>query len=181
MYSGKTTEMLNEAAALAKLGLKVVYVKSTIDGRYSSQYIISHTGKAVLADLVVSSLTDVDIEEMDILVIDELHFFKNVGPALKSFSEKGIRILASTLLTGAWLERMPVWNSLNSLQLPLRIHEKKANCDVCGKTDAATTTARILPIGATWVGGKESYRSCCKDCFFKTSIFHNPTIALEDP
>ena len=82
--------MLREAARLADSGLRVTYVKAVIDGRYSSRHIVSHDGTSILADQITSSLIDIDVEDVDVVVIDELHFFKNIGPALRDFSMRGI-------------------------------------------------------------------------------------------
>ena len=76
---------------------------------------------------------------------------------------------------------MPVWDTLHAFRLPLRLHWLKANCDICGKKNAAIKTARTTPVGASWVGGKECYATCCDDCFPKASIFHNPAVSLVDP
>ena len=39
----------------------------------------------------------------------------------------------------------------------------------------------VVPVGASWVGGKECYATCCDDCFPKASVFHNPAVTLDDP
>ena len=63
----------------------------------------------------------------------------------------------------------------------MQIYEREADCDICGIVKGAATMARTMPVGRSWVGGKESYKSCCSNCFHEASVFHNPAITLAAP
>ena len=55
------------------------------------------------------------------------------------------------------------------------------DCDVCGAVGIAKYTARFTPIGETWVGSKEAYKTCCEPCFYATCYFTNPIALLDNP
>ena len=40
---------------------------------------------------------------------------------------------------------------------------------------------RTQPVGATLVGGKESYKAACDDCWYENDPFINPELFLADP
>ena len=63
----------------------------------------------------------------------------------------------------------------------LRVMRLRANCDQCGAEGAARYSARYTPVGETWVGGKEAYKSCCDECFDASCYFTNPLLLLDNP
>ena len=78
-------------------------------------------------------------------------------------------------------EPMPIFESLTRESVSFQCISCTANCDVCGTKNIATMTARVTPVGATWVGGKEAYKSCCPPCFRKECIYTNPLKLLANP
>jgi thymidine kinase len=83
MFAGKTTAMLDQVRKLKQEGHTVIMVKASEDTRYSNANICTHNGDSLLADQIVNSLSDVALEALDILAIDELHFFKDAASTLK--------------------------------------------------------------------------------------------------
>jgi hypothetical protein len=76
---------------------------------------------------------------------------------------------------------MEVFSQLDAEGVTYVVDLCMANCDICHKIGEATLTARITPVGSTWVGGKEAYRSCCPPCFQEHNVYLNPLSLLDNP
>ena len=91
MFSGKTTYLLSEISKLAELNYKLLYINIDFDNR-SSNIFSTHNpffenhvdfqkkeniNKNVLM-IKAGSLLGIDIDEKDIIIIDEAHFFDDI-------------------------------------------------------------------------------------------------------
>ena len=90
-------------------------------------------------------------------------------------------MLATTLDKGAYGERLDIWKSLEGAGVHPIVRTLKANCDACGGHRTGVISARTTPVGESWTGSKEAYRTCCDACFATHSVFHNPDLILHDP
>ncbi|MBQ8993347.1 MAG: thymidine kinase, partial [Turicibacter sp.] len=77
MFAGKTTRLIAEAERYAKIGTPILYLKPSIDTRYSEDEIVTHDKIRVPASIIPNSLKDrYIVERADVILIDEVQFIE---------------------------------------------------------------------------------------------------------
>lgn len=159
---------------------KVQVFKPRKDNRYSKIKVVSHTGKSVSAETIISAsdLLSLVNEETDIIAIDEAQFLDTALPAIcRWFAEKrGKHIVVAGLNTDF---RGEVFGPMGELAAVAdEIILKSAKCTICGR--AALRSQRLVdgepanyydPIEL--IGEKEMYEPRCKT--------HHEVVGTPDP
>lgn len=93
MHSGKTTALLDEAARVNALGMKTLYINSSVDTR-SEDEVSTHNPilkyKSTLHHVTfikVSRLSDLDVSTFDTILIDEGQFQDDLVESVTRFVE----------------------------------------------------------------------------------------------
>jgi thymidine kinase len=170
MFAGKTEELIRRANRLEYAKKKYLVFKPTIDDRYSTTEIVSHSNyrKNSICIKDSSEILKYVTDEIDAVIIDEAQFFDlaviNVAEWL---ANKGLRVICGGLDSDFKGTPFPVMAEL--LARAELVTKLTAICNVCG--NPATRTQRIIngqpayeddPI--VLVGAKEAYEPRCRKC-----------------
>lgn len=173
MFSGKSTLLISQGEKHVKAGQKVLYIKPSLDNRYSEDEIVTHDGLKVkaLSIEVNSRLTDViNQREIDVVLIDEIQFFnKRIVNSIWWLLSEGKKVYASGLDLNYLGDGFETTNEV--MAIADKVNKLKAVCESCGE-DAVITgkrnfyetdgTSQIIELGA-----KETYIPFCRKCWFK--------------
>lgn len=172
MYSGKTEELLRRLRRAQIAGHKIEVFSPSIDSRYGTRTIGSHSGQKWEA-------TVVDVEDdmgelynlgcgSEIVAMDEANFFEySVVEVVEELAAKGTRVIVSGLdqtFRGTPFTPVPELIAISD-----EVDKLTAVCEVCGRT--ATKTQRLIdgepaPKNSPTidVGGEERYQARCRSC-----------------
>ena len=170
MFAGKTEELIRRANRLEYAKKKYLVFKPTIDDRYSTTEIVSHSNYRKNSICVKSSeeifahLND----DVKAVIIDEVQFFDdNIINVAEYLADKGLRVICGGL--DCDFRGVPFSNVATLLAMAEKVTKLTAICVCCG--EEATKTQRIIngmpakyddPI--ILVGEKDSYESRCRRC-----------------
>ena len=170
MFAGKTEELIRRANRLEYAKKKYLVFKPTIDDRYSTTEIVSHSNYRKNSICVKSSeeifahLND----DVKAVIIDEVQFFDdNIINVAEYLADKGLRVICGGL--DCDFKGVPFGIVAQLLARAEKVTKLTAICVCCGED--ATKTQRIIngmpakyddPI--ILVGEKESYESRCRKC-----------------
>jgi thymidine kinase len=164
MFSGKTEELIRRIRRAQIARQKVAIFKPSIDNRYSSDHIVSHSEAKLLSTVVESSGDILRLAgDAQVIGIDEGQFFDpGIVDVVESLANEGRRVIIAGLdqdYRGKPFEPIP-----QLLAVAEYITKTLAICVVCGNPADRTqrTTAasqRVL------VGAKDSYEARCRRCF----------------
>jgi thymidine kinase len=142
MHSGKTTELLDEAARINAMGLKCLYVNSTIDTRTSDE-VSTHNPLLVYRNRLpnvtfvkVSRLADLNVADFYKVLIDEGQFFDDLRDSVIHFIDVCEKLVHISALTGDF-NRRPFGEVLSLIPL---VDNPKSN--IIFKTSYCTRCAR---------------------------------------
>lgn len=170
MFSGKTTELQRQGERHILAGHKVVFIKPSIDTRYSEDEIVTHTGHKVQA-LSVTTITLLEkIEELKqyaAVLFDEVQFFDGLLISVVWILLKnGVDVYASGLDMDYKADGF--MTTLGLMAIADEVHKFQAVCECCG-ADAVVTGTRVEEEieGSVKLGAKETYIPLCRECFFE--------------
>lgn len=168
MFSGKSEELIRrlKRAQIAKLQVQVF--KPTIDTRYSSIEVVSHTGEKIKAEAVSNSkeILNKISDGVNVIGIDEAQFYDmEIINVVRGISRKGVRVILAGLDMD--FKGEPFGPMGNLLAIADEVTKLHAICMVCGED--ATMTQRLIngkPAKYTdpvvMIGASESYEARCK-------------------
>jgi thymidine kinase len=164
MFSGKTEELIRRIRRAQIARQNVAIFKPTIDTRYSSDHIVSHSEARLLSTTVENSGQILEIaKDAQVVGIDEGQFFDGgIVDVVEQLANQGKRVVIAGLdqdYRGKPFEPMP-----QLLAIAEYITKTLAICVVCGnpadRTQRTTASSeRVL------VGAKDSYEARCRRCF----------------
>lgn len=166
MFSGKSSELLRmgERHILAKQ--QVVYIKPSLDNRYSENEIVTHAGKCVDALSIDKDtcVLDIDIvKNADVLLIDEVQFF---GPkmcsAITVLLNKGKIIYVSGLDMD--FKRIPFNSTMYLMGIADTVLKLTAVCEICS-ADAVQSLRLGDDESLVKLGEKDAYIPVCRKCY----------------
>ncbi len=173
MFAGKTETLIKEARRYQFKKKDVLVFKPSIDNRWGTDAIRTHSGLEFPAtsvtcpeEIVKSVLEYIDEHgKLDMVGIDEIQFFsKEIVQVVQYLLEADIKVVFAGLSTdfrGEPFGEMPTLLALSD-----KLKKPKAVCEVCG--DKATRTQRIVngkpanyqdPI--VLIGAEEVYEPRC--------------------
>lgn len=172
MFSGKSTLLISQGEKHVKAGQRVLYIKPSLDDRYSEDEIVTHDGlkvKAFNVDANRGLKRVIEPGDVDVVLIDEAQFFdKRICNSVWWLLSEGKRVYASGLdmnFLGDGFETMK-----ELMAIADKVNKLKAVCESCGD-DAVITGKRnfhkesegsIVELGA-----KETYIPLCRKCYLK--------------
>lgn len=170
MFAGKTEELIRRANRLEYAKKKYLVFKPTIDDRYSTTEIVSHSNYRKNSICVKSSaeifghLND----EVQAVIIDEVQFFdENIVNVAEFLADKGLRVICGGL--DCDFKGNPFAIVAELLARAESVTKLSAICNVCGQP--ATRTQRIIDGQPAYeddpiilVGATEAYEPRCRKC-----------------
>jgi len=171
MFAGKTTYLLNKIDELINnnvLKEDIIVIKSSIDNRYSEEFIISHDNKKYesIQMMYLSGIYDMGVLNMKkkYIFIDEGQFFIDIYDVVNNLVKDGHNIYISSLNGDS---NMELFGDIYKL-IPKcdNIYHIKAKCK-CGldasfskKTNNDENIRKQIIIG-----GSKLYSSVCRKCY----------------
>lgn len=168
MFAGKTTALLEAVHDAERSNKRALVVTSALDNRYGTSLCASHNGQSrpavavqELLPLLDPHTSQVDMDGVDIIAVDESQFF----PDLKAFCLKAVEDLGKTVVVaglngdfqrnmfGDIIKLMPYADSVLMLQ---------ARCTFCERP-ASFTLRLVANDDQQLVGGKDAYQPVCRE------------------
>lgn len=172
MFSGKTEELIRRIRRALIARQQVAIFKPSIDTRYSSEHIVSHSGSS-LASINVTSAQEIleKAYRVDVVGIDEAQFFEpSLADVCEQLAQEGHRVIVAGLdqdYLGKPFEPIP-----QLLAIAEYITKTLAICVVCG--NPANRTQRVAHSGERLlVGAADAYEARCRKCF-------DPTLSITE-
>jgi thymidine kinase len=170
MFAGKSEELIRRIKRLEYAKKKTLVFKPSIDVRYSSNEVVSHSNLKTKSIAIKESKEILDYVDSSTfaIAVDEVQFLdKEIIYLAQKLALKGIRVILGGLDTDFRGEPFPITASL--MTIAEDVLKLTAICVVCGAP--ATKTQRIIngkpahysdPI--IKVGASEAYEPRCRHC-----------------
>ncbi len=172
MFSQKTTELIRRGIVYHSIGVKVLYINHAFDVRTSEGKDFSTHNSTITEipfdSLKVSNLSECDVKDAAVILIDEAQFFSNLTDTVRKWCEIDRKIVILAGLDGNF-KREPFGEILNIIPLANTVTKLASVCISCvgkGKiTDALFSkklgnNGNIIDIGAS-----EKYIPVCRECY----------------
>ena len=170
MFAGKTEELIRRANRLEYAKKKYLVFKPTIDDRYSTTEIVSHSNyrKNSISIKNSNEILGYITDEVKAVIIDEVQFFdENIINIACYLADKGLRVICGGLDCDFKGNPFPI--VANLLARAESVTKLNAICNVCGSP--ATRTQRIIDGQPAYeddpiilVGATEAYEPRCRCC-----------------
>jgi thymidine kinase len=170
MFAGKSEELIRRIKRLEYAKKKTLVFKPSIDNRYSTNEVVSHSNLKTKSIAIKESKEILDYVDSSTfaIAVDEVQFLdKDIIYISQKLALKGIRVILGGLDTDFRGEPFPITASL--MTIAEDVLKLTAICVVCGAP--ATKTQRIIngkpahyadPI--IKVGASEAYEPRCRHC-----------------
>ena len=171
MFSGKTSALIRDLQLCSDIGLKCIYVNSTLDNRSENNYSTHNPLIKSIGTFDSIKMDYLDTElflDYDVIGIDESQFFTglfdNVLQLVDSYHKKVI--IAG--LSGDF-RREPFGEILTLVSYADKIEQLYAFCDICKSNNRicnAIFSKRITHKSEKVdIGSKDKYLAVCRSCF----------------
>lgn len=165
MFSGKSEELIRRVRRAAIARQRVQIFKPSIDGRYSTTQITSHSGLGIPCETVNKATEIVSRVQprTEVIGIDEAQFLgEELVDVCSNFAALGKRVIVAGLdadFRGHPFEPIP-----QLMTIAEEIRKLLAICVRCG--NPAVHTQRIVDNDELIVvGGADQYEARCRQCF----------------
>jgi thymidine kinase len=164
MYSGKTEELIRRLRRAQIARQRVEIFKPTIDNRYSTDHIVSHSEQRIPSRMVRRAADILRYaHEAQVIGIDEGQFLGgDLVKVCERLARRGKRVIVAGLdqdYAGRPFEPMP-----QLLAIAEYITKTLAICVVCGNP-ANRTYRKKRRSGRVNVGGTDLYEARCRRCY----------------
>ena len=166
MFSGKTSELLRQGKRHILAKDVVIYVKPSIDSRFSEDEIVAHTGdctKAIVVDIDKTIIVD-EVLSSDVVLIDEVQFFnEQIIEDIVELVGMGKKVYCSGLDLTFNMQPFNITGKL--MCLADTINKYKAVCGVCGNDAYVSAKKDGGNSNTIDVGASDKYIPLCKHCY----------------
>ena len=167
MFSGKSTQLLNEINCLKIYKNKIFSINSKKDTRVENNKIQTHDGLKYDAhkanDLKIELIDDILKYDYDTVCIDEAQFFNNLENFVKELLKHNIHVVVAGLngdtnqqKFGYILDLVPISNKINKLS---------GICTICNDGtpgDFTSVKENIIKNNQVHVGDNDTYMCVCR-------------------
>ncbi|MCI5839577.1 MAG: thymidine kinase [Peptoniphilaceae bacterium] len=169
MFSGKTSSLWKELFRMKVANYKVVAFKPKIDNRYDDTNIVTHDQKKIPA-IAISDINEIkeylNKNEVDVIGIDEIQFFRNKPEEIVDFFQKlikkNIKIIVSGLDIDYKAKPFEIMKELMPIADVLEKHH--AICANCGE-DAWISFRKTDSTKRVEIGSEDKYEPLCRGCY----------------
>lgn len=164
MFSGKTTALQQQGKKHISAGQNVLFLKPSMDNRYSDSEIVSHDGERVNAvNITDSVLIDLAFQS-DVILIDEVQFLPiSIIDEIWTLLEKGKIVYCSGLDMNYLAEGFDT--TMHLMAMADKINKFASICH-CGK-EATMSSKRVDNGIEIELGSSESYYPTCRKCYLE--------------
>ncbi|MFA5230706.1 MAG: thymidine kinase [Candidatus Paceibacterota bacterium] len=171
MFSGKTTALRKDLELFKIAGFKTVIFKHSFDVRDGGDIEKTHDGTIMPATMVQNSEEILKhIDNVDIIGIDEVHFFdNNLGNVVKRMITMGKTVVASGLDMDFMGE--PFYNTIYLMGIADNVNKMHGVCVACGGRGKYNHKFAQCSNDRLEVGAEDKYKCLCYECIkneFKT-------------
>lgn len=193
MFSGKTTYILSQIAKMAELNYSILYINIEFDNRSKNifsthnPFFESHVDFVKKESIVNNvqmikskTLINLDINDKDVIIIDESHFFTD----LVDFVNKCLDLNKYIIVVGLTgdFKGHKFGKTLDLIPISTNIHRLHAYCAECAKNkkcSVAIYSKKITKCSKSIdIGGTEKYIPVCRFHYkntIQTEILNNNT------
>ncbi|UAY71977.1 thymidine kinase [Bacillus paralicheniformis] len=173
MFAGKSTALVEAGKKESEEGKTVLFIKPTLDSRYSENEIVTHDGESVRA-MVIDPNTDMDFLDFltimgaDVVLIDEAQFFDDTLLFMVSdLLKKGKTVYVAGLNTDYKLK--PFETTIKLMEIADEVKVLTAICSDCAKQGATVTIKTSGSDDRIELGSEDIYKPVCHECYL-TSV-----------
>jgi thymidine kinase len=169
MYSGKTTELMRKGNIYKNIGKNVLAINHSINVRYDTDKISSHDrntwDECVILDELkkLKELNRYLYDKTDVILIEELQFFKDAYNCVIDFVENDNKIVFACGLDGDF-KREPFGDVCALVSFADKIQKINALCHISNDGTLASFTKRIVENNElNLVGSTGKYIAVCRE------------------
>jgi thymidine kinase len=182
MFSGKTSYMLSKIAFFADLGFKIMYINIEFDNRSdnifsthnpflnSKEYLKKNNIEKNVKMIKAKKLIGLDFNDMDIVLIDEAHFFPDLVNFVKMLLAQKKYVIVASLIGdfkgdkfGLVSELLPICEEVKRLQAYCSKCAEGKICRVAIYSKRIVDTTDMIDIG-----GNDKYIPVCRSHYNET-------------
>lgn len=171
MFSGKSDSIRRKGKRYRFAHKTVVFVKPDLDNRYDEFSVTTHNGDSVPAvnvDIHSSLLLIPEIMKADIILIDEIQFFKEqLIEDINQLIKEGKRVYGAGLDMDFKGNPFPITSHLMSIADKVNKHQ--AVCTSCGE-DAYISHKKVQNEKIVELGHSDLYQALCRSCYEKKNM-----------
>jgi len=181
MFSGKTTYILSKIAKIAELNYSILYINIEFDNRSEhifsthNPFFDSHVNfvnkESINKNVKMiksKSLLDIDIENYEVIIVDESHFFEDLIDFTNKCLDNNKYIIVAGLIAdfkgnkfGKTLDLIPISTNVE------RLHAYCSECAKNKKCSIAIYSKKIVKGKKSIdIGGSEKYIPVCRYHYF---------------
>ncbi|WP_313955500.1 thymidine kinase [Bacillus pumilus] len=172
MFAEKSTALQRHGKRYMLAGKKVVFLKPSIDNRYSEDFIVTHDGKKVEAiNIQITNKNEVgiplDLFEADVVCIDEVQFFPDqMITHIEKLIEQGKKVFVAGLDMDRYGKPFGIVPYLMAKADHVTKHH--AVCVFCG--DDAWVSLEVSNDSSTQVKVGDDYKPACRQCAYERGV-----------
>lgn len=177
MFVEKTTEVVRRVRRAALASTPSVLVKYSGDTRYERGAVVathaevrqaSSPGseeRAPIRVVVAATLAAAELDEDEMVVgVDEGQFFPDLTRQCEAWAAEGRRVIVGAL--DGTFARRPFGQVCELVPLCESVEKQRGVCMACRRQASAFSQRLGGGTATIEVGGRESYRSVCRQCYF---------------
>lgn len=166
MFSGKSDSIRRKGRRYMYAGQNVVFVKPDLDNRYDEFKVTTHNGDSVPAvsvDIHSSLLLVPEIKQGDIILIDEVQFFKpQLIEDIEQLIGEGKRVYGAGLDLD--FKGNPFLLTSHLMSIADKVNKHHAVCMGCGE-DAYISHKKVPNDRLVELGHSDLYEALCRSCY----------------
>jgi thymidine kinase len=169
MFASKSTELIKASNRYKSINKKILAINHIINSRYDCSDIITHDKNVlqpcVRTDSLMSLIETPAYIEADIIIIEELQFFKDAFEFITQSADKYGKTVIGAGLSGDY-KREPFGDVLRLIPHADRVKMLKAFCKPCAEHGGEVVAHFVKKVckeeGQILVGGEELFIPVCR-------------------
>ncbi|NRF01906.1 thymidine kinase [Bacillus subtilis] len=169
MFAGKSTALVEAGKKESEEGKTVLFIKPTLDSRYSENEIVTHDGESVRA-MVIDHDTQMDIIDFfaiigaDVVLFDEVQFFTDdLVEMVSDLVGDGKTVYVAGLNSDYKLK--PFKTTTKLMEIADEVKVLTAVCADCAKQGATVTIKTSGSDDRIELGSEDIYKPVCHECY----------------
>ncbi len=177
MYAGKSSELIRQIQRYEILNKNVLVINHTINNRYGSNTITTHTKMSYDDCIIISKLSEISenndfkqrFDNAHVIVIEELQFFSDAYDNIVNWCDNHGKHVIAGGLDGDF-RRAPFGDVLRLIPHAEKVVKLSALCKRCCDGTPANFTMRITKDESqTVVGSADVYEAVCRKHFLENA------------